>query len=260
MLALLPACSVREDRLSCPCYLDIDYRDVLAGGWESLSRGTVDVSVYASDSLWRRNHPLALCPETEEVTVGRDSVRVIALLCGLSAPGFPVSGTRILCGPDRQIDSLYVHTEKVDCSGEEARCLLQPHKQFSTLTFTDGEDGARFRQYDWTLRGTTCGLDLADLSAVDGDYAVFVAEDALTGCFRARIPRQPRPDLVLEFRSRAHPLNRFVCPVGRYLFAAGYDPAAADLPDYELRIDFHQALLGIRVRGWEEEHVYSLYP
>ena len=260
ILALLPAgCSVREDRLSCPCYLDIDYRDVLSAGREGLSLGAVDVSVFAPDSVWRRKHPLSSCPETDEIVVRRDSVRVIALLGGSVSPGFPASGTRIVYGTGKQIDSLYVHTEQVDCSGEEARALLQPHKQFSTLSFSDGEDGTLFRQFDWVLQGTTCGLDLADLSAVEGEYSVQPVEIAGTGGFQVRIPRQVRPDLVISFRSRAHPLNRFVCPVGRHLFEAGYDPAAPDLPDYDLRIDFSQALVGIRVRGWEEETLYCLY-
>ena len=260
VLALLPAgCSVREDRLSCPCYLDIDYRIVLSAGREGFSPGAVDVSVYAPDSVWRRKHPLSSCPETDEVVVRRDSVRVIALLGGTSSPGFPASGTRMTYGTGKQIDSLYVHTEQVDCSGEEARALLHPRKQFSTLSFSDGEDGERFRQFDWVLQGTTCGLDLADLSAVEGDYSVQPVEIAGTGGFQVRIPRQVRPDLVIAFRSRAHPLNRFVCPVGRHLFEAGYDPAAPDLPDYDLRIDFRQALVYLRIADWTEETIYSLY-
>ena len=256
----LAGCSVLEDRLPCPCYLDIDYRKVLLGGWGSFPGAVISVSAYAPDSIWRAKHSLVSCPETEELTVGRDSIRVIALVHSGLLSSLPLYGWLIACLPERQIDSLFVYTETVDCNGEEARAVVVPHKQFSTLSFCDGEDGALLRQYDLVVQGTTSGFDLTDLSAVEGSYVVRVDEAPGSGCFPVRIPRQLRPDLMLAFRSRNNPQDRFTCPVGRYLFEAGYDPEAVDLPDYELRIDLRNALIGIRVRGWEDEYVHSLYP
>lgn len=261
LLALTPAgCSVLEERSSCPCYLDIDYGVVRAGGWGRFPGAVVCVSAQAPDSVWRAEHPLASCPETEEITVHRDSVRVIALLRSGQLSPLQSIGGQITCSPDCQIDSLYAFSETVDCTGEETRVVLVPHKQFSTLSFEDGEGGSLLRQYDLVVQGTTCGFLLTDLSAVEGPYVVRVEEVPGSGCFPVRIPRQLRPDLVLMFRSRVNPLDRFRCPVGRCLFEAGYDPAAADLPDYDFRIDLQNALLGIRVRGWEDEFIYSLYP
>ena len=260
-LALLSAaCSVLEDRLPCPCYLDIDYREVRSAGWGDFPGAVVNVSAYTPDSVWRARHMLASCPETEEAAVGRDSIRVIALMYSGLLSSLPLRGWQFTCGPDRQIDSIFVYSETIDCNGEEARAVLVPHKQFSTLWFIDGEGGTLLRQYDLVVQGTTCGFDVTDLSAVEGVYAVRVEEKPGSDCFPVRIPRQLRPDLVLTFRSRVNPTDRFNCPVGRYLFEAGYDPASADLSDYELRIDLRHALLGIRVLGWENEYVYSLYP
>ena len=39
----------------------------------------------------------------------------------------------------------------------------------------------------------------------------------------------------------------------------GYDPAAVDLPDFCLRIDFREALLYLRITDWQDEYIYSLY-
>ena len=94
---------------------------------------------------------------------------------------------------------------------------------------------------------------------MDGEYLYTVQEDDGTGHIRVRIPRQKKGDLVLEFWDKDDHLKRFASPVGLYLFAAGYDPAAADLPDYEIRIDFRQMLLYLRVSDWDETRVFALY-
>ena len=55
------------------------------------------------------------------------------------------------------------------------------------------------------------------------------------------------------------PAENNLVPVGMYLFAAGYDPDAIDLPDFSFRIDFRDALLYLRIADWQDEYIYSLY-
>ena len=259
LLMSAAGCTVREDRIPCPCYLDIDYREVLGGAWPAGWGGCVDVSLYAPPPVWTGNRHFEDCPEVEEVAVDKARIRVVGLVHNRPMRDFLTSGTQITYEPGNQMDSLYVHTEEVDCSGEEACTVLRPRKQFSTLTFTDEDGGALCRNYNLVIRGTTCGLDAADLSAVDGAYLYTVQEDDGTGEIRVRVPRQKQSDLVLEFWDKDDHLKRFSSPVGLYLFASGYDPQAIDLPDYTLRIDFRQALLYLRVADWTEEQVYALY-
>lgn len=258
-LLLCFGCTVREDRVPCPCYLDIDYREVLAASWGDGWEGCVDVTLRAPEPVWSENRRMGDCPEVEEVTVDKAQVRVIGLVHNRPLRDFLGAGTQIVYEAGNQIDSLYVHTETVDCTGEEASSVLQPQKQFSTLFITDESEGALCRQYNLVIRGTTCGFDAVDYAAVDGSYLYTVQEDDGTGRISVRIPRQKRSDLVLEFWDKTDHLKRFSSPVGLYLFAAGYDPAASSLPDYEIRIDFRDALLYLRVSDWEEERVFSLY-
>lgn len=253
------ACSVRENRLPCPCYLDIDYQDLLSAGRAYAPEACIDVKLYAPLPVWSENHRMDACPDVEEVTVEKSQIRVVGLVHNRPSRDFLAGGTQITYVPGNQIDSLFVHTEEVDCSGEEARSVLRPYKQFSTLTITDEEDGALCRQYNLVVRGTTCGFDAVDFAAVDGTYLYTVQEDDGTGRIRVRIPRQKRSDLVLEFWDKNDHLKRFSSPVGLCLFASGYDPDAPELPDFDLRIDFRQILLYLRVSDWEEEHVYALY-
>ncbi|MBQ1673109.1 MAG: hypothetical protein II064_03385 [Bacteroidales bacterium] len=109
------------------------------------------------------------------------------------------------------------------------------------------------------IRGSTCGFDAADFTAIDGAYLYTVQENDGAGRISVRIPRQRRNDLVLEFWDKDDHTRRFTSPVGLYLFAAGYDPDALDLTDYTIRIDFRQALLYLRVSDWETERVFALY-
>lgn len=264
LCAVLPAilaagCTVLEDRLPCPCYLDVDYREVLAPPDPENRCSVVEVNVLASEPVWTVRHPLEECPSVEEVSVEKAQVQLVAVVHDRPLQDFLDAGTAILYEPGNQIDSLYVHTGKVDCTAEEAVCVLHPHKQFSTLFFTDESGGDLCRQYNLVIRGSTCGFDAADLSAVDGEYLYTVQENDGTGRISVRVPRQKRNDLMLEFWDKESFRKWFACPVGLYLFAAGYDPLAEDLPDFELRIDFRAALVYLRVAGWSEETIYSLY-
>ena len=252
-------CTVREDRLPCPCYLDIDYRTLLATATAVGAGGQIDLLLQDDGHQWRTQHPLEECPDLEEISVDKNRLQVIALVHDKPWMDFLAEDTRVTYEPGNEIDALYACTDWVDCQEEEACCVLQPHKQFSTLQFTDEADGALCRRYNMVIRGTTCGFDAADLSAVEGDYLYPVQEDDGQGRICVRIPRQVRSDLQLEFWEKDRQRLLFSCPVGLYLFAAGYDPAAADLPDFSLRIDFRDALLYLRIADWKDEYIYSLY-
>ena len=253
------ACSVLEDREPCPCYLDIDYQEVLSAPLSEAALQKVEVGLFDATLCWTVDHRLAECPSLEEVSVDKARLRAVAVVHDHPLQRFLEAGTIISYEAGNQIDALYVHTEDVDCTGEEARCVLHPHKQFSTITFTDGADGAFCRQYNMVVRGTTCGFDAADFSALDGAYLYTIQEDDGQGGIKVRIPRQKRGDLLLEFWDKEDHLKRFTCPVGLYLFDAGYDPDAPDLQDFDVRIDFRSGLLYLRVADWEDEYLYSLY-
>lgn len=252
-------CTVLEDRTPCPCYLDIDYRKVLESGFMETEAGRVEVILLPQEGGWCVNHPLSDCPELEEVSVVKSRLQAVAAVHSRPGAMFAGGSTEVRFAPGNQIDSIFIHTSEVDCSGEEARCLLEPRKQFSTLFFSDEEDGAICRGYNMVIRGTTCGFDAADCSPIEGEYLYTVQEYDARGLISVRIPRQIRDDLMLEFWDKDDHLKRFSCPVGKWIFDAGYDPGAEDLTDYSLRVDFRQAILYLRVSDWEEEYVYKLF-
>lgn len=252
-------CSVKEDRQPCPCYLDVDYRELLAADLFPGEPGVVDVALFLPELTFHSTHALGSCPEMEEQTVSRNTVRLVAVVGTRLPEGFPERGTQIRYDEGNQMDSLYVHAGDVDCSAEDALCVLRPKKQFSTLTLTDGQDGALLRRYNLVVRGTTCGLDAADLSAIEGPYLYTVQEYDRLGNISVRIPRQKERTLMLDFYDKESYIRLFSTPLGLYLFDAGYDPDAPELSDYTFQINFERALVYLRIADWEKEYVYQLY-
>ena len=135
-------CTVREDRFPCPCYLDIDYRALLAANPALDTSGRVDVLLLEDGDRWTTQHPLEQCPEMEEIAVEKSHVQVVALVHDKPWQDFLAEGTRVSYEAGNEMDALYAFSEWVDCTDEEACCVLYPHKQFSMIRFTDEADGA----------------------------------------------------------------------------------------------------------------------
>ena len=256
---LLAGCTVMEDRVQCPCYLDIDYGEMLEMRQLDGKAGRVDVGLYDPLAVMSSSKKVEECPTVEEVQVEKAMIRVVAILHDRPLRNFLEDSTRVTYEPGNQIDSVFVHTEAIDCTGEEALCVLRPKKQFTTIFFTDELGGEICRSYNMVIRGSTCGFEASDLSAVEGQYLYTVQERDAEGRISVRIPRQTKSDLMLEFWDKDDHLKRFSCPVGLHIFDAGYDTGAEDLPDYEIRIDFRQGILYLRVADWKEERIYALY-
>lgn len=259
LLCSCVGCTVRENRLVCPCALGIDYRPLLVAPAFDREVGRVDVALYGPDRCWSACHPLQQCPEVEEVLVDKAGLRLVALMYGRPWQDFLAEGTRVVCAPGQEMAALYAHSVLMDCTVEEVNCVLHPRKQFSTLTITDEADGELCRRYDMAVRGTTCGFDATDCSAIEGPYRCPVQNVDSAGRSCVRIPRQLRGDLLLDFSEKGTETPLFSCPIGAYLFATGYDPTAEDLTDYTLKIDFREALLYLAVADWKDEYIYSLY-
>lgn len=252
-------CSVKEDREPCPCYLDVDYTEVLSTRPLDGQPGNVDVGVYLPTAEYPTTFRLEACPDINENVVDKGIARVIGVVHNRPLRAFLEHGTAVTWEEGNQIDSVYVHTTDVDCRGEEAYCLLQPHKQFHTIFFSDEFGGEALRTYNMVIKGSTCGFNAEDFSAIPGAYLYTVQEYDRDGGISVRVPRQINDDLRLEFWTKDDYRKVFTCPVGQYLKATGYDKDAVDLCDFDIKVNFRDALVYVRVADWEDEYVFKLY-
>ena len=253
-------CTVLEDREPCPCYLDVDYTDILAGRPLDAQPAAFDVTVYNPSVADAAVYSPEDAPQVDEVRIRKSMARVVGVFHNRPVRNFLQDGTKVTWERGNQMDSVFVHSTEVDCTGEDAYCLLEAHKQFSTLTFVDAEGQSELEKYNLVVRGNTCGFDAADfLAPIDGEYLADVQEDG-TGAQHVRVPRQKDASLVLEFWTKdAQKRKLFSSPIGSYIFSMGYDKEALDLPDYTIRIDFRNMLMYIRVADWEDEYIYALF-
>lgn len=259
LAVLAVSCSIKEDREPCPCYLDVDYTEVLTTKPLDRTPGNVDVAVFVPEETCQTTFRLSECPDLNENVVDRCMARVIGVVHNQLLRDFLQDGPLVTYKAGNQIDSVFVHTSVVDCMGEDAYCLLQPHKQFHTLFFTDEFGGSALREYNMVIRGSTCGFNAENFEAIEGEYLYTVQEYDRDGGISVRVPRQINDDLRLEFWTKDDYRRVFVAPIGQYMKATGYDKEAIDLVDFDIRINFRAAQVYVRVADWEDELIFALY-
>lgn len=261
LLAATIGCTIKEDREPCPCYLDLDYTVVLDQNPMGKHPGLVESALFLPEEECRTTFTLAECPVLNENVVRRGEARVVGVVHNQPMKEFLATGPVLTWARGNEIDSVYVHASMVDCRGEEAYCLLEPHKQFHTLFFTDQFGGEALREYNLVIVGSTCGFDASTdgFEAVEGPYLYTVQEYDRDGGISVRVPRQLYDDLRLEFWTKDDYRKVFTAPVGQYMKATGYDKEALDLVDFEIEINFREALVYVRVADWSDQMVFELF-
>ncbi len=255
----LQACTVKEDREPCPCYLDVDYSAMLSAKLFGRQPGNVDVAVFIPEEICRTTFQIADCPELNENLVERSMAQVVGVAHNCVTKDFLAAGGPVVYAAGNQIDSVFVHTSTVDCRGEEAYCLLDMHKQFHTLYLNDEFGGEALREYNLVIKGSTCGFDTRTLEAIEGEYLYTVQEYDPEGRISVRVPRQIKDDLILEMWTKDDYRRVFVAPIGQYMKATGYDKDAVDLVDFDIMINFRLATLYVRVADWDDEYLSARF-
>ena len=255
------ACTIKEDREPCPCYLDVDYATVIQDKVFGKKEGVVDVAVFNPEESCLTTFNVPECPQLHENVVERGFSQVIGVVHNRPLVNFLEKGHILKWAAGNEIDSVYVHASEVDCRGEEAYCLLQPHKQFHTIFLTDEFEGMALREYNLVVRGSTCGFDAAaeNFEAIEGEYLYTVQEYDRDGGISVRVPRQINNDLRLEMWTKDDYRRVFIAPIGQYMNATGYDKQALDLVDFDIKINFRDALIYVRVADWDDELVFTLF-
>lgn len=226
---MLQACSVKEDRGPCPCLMSVITADAFAPiaenpetEWKLTLTGFTE-----EGKIVEENFGLEGVQDTLEFPVKKGSLVMTAWLTGADTQ---VTDGRWIIPAGEQSQTFFACRDTVDASGETVCCRILPHKHYSTITLLDGS-GAEIPLDGRTpkIRGTSCGLDLATMQPVAGDFECMAKPaDALSGRgFQVRIPRQEGPSLELELTGSTARL-----PLGEVLFAQPYTPAEEDMPDY----------------------------
>lgn len=245
LLPLLLSCSVKEDRSTCPCWLDLE----LQGGAER----RVEVSVWNGDLLHSASAQMEDGRAEEVLEVPRGQLLVSA--CSGVHACLRKAG-QLLAREDGEMDEIYASAVLVDTRGDQVRTSLTLHKQFTRLHLGIVGTDSGLYPYRIELRGAVSGLSQSSLQPVSGQLRITLTP--LIGTYhRLVLPRQrPEDPLELAFFRREDPSGSEPCaryPLGDRLLLAGFDWSAVDLEDIYLNVDYAEAGILVQFLDWEKE-------
>ena len=247
---LLCACSVKEDRTDCPCWLDIIVSGCAPTGRE------VTVGAFGSDgaAMFSERIDIADYPDCYEREVRKGYVTT-AVHTTLRRMGARRDSLLIPRGFD--CDSLYIHNNIVDCRWEYARDTAVMHKNFSTVHMRMENPSGGSYPYTLTVRGDVCGIRSTDCTPLMGAFE-HVPEEVTECSYVFRLPRQADDSLVLELRDGDGTLAGEI-PIGEYIaLIEDFSWSALDLKDIWIGVDYARSSLYISVNDWEVGQVFDL--
>lgn len=235
-IAAVPACSIKEDRSSCPCMLTVDFPEaaakVMMNCWNQERRIIDDVLELDGEKCIRKYH------------VPKGSCTVSAIE---GYEGLEVSGEVLLIPEGKQMSCLYACASDVATDGETAEYKVDFKKNYVkvNLCFSGSETG--LCPYDLLVRSNVAGLEMRTLSPVAGTFMCTPEISEAKG-YQFIIPRQLDETLSIDLMQGAEIYDTII--LGRIIASTGYDWTAEELADIDLVIDLPKGEISITVSGW----------
>ena len=255
LLAAGTACSVKEDRGPCPCYLQVSFTDPDATG-EAELLGWRDDQVFRDRIRIEKARPAWTKP------VPKGMLTVSA--CTGIRKAF-AEGHQMRIPPGMEADSLYAWFSEVDASGDLAYAQVTFRKQFATVFLDIRKSAEVVRSCRFLVEGNSCGFDLLDFSPVEGTFRCgpVSAAGSLTGSGAGdgtivtfRVPRQGDTGLTVTVSPEGSVPASF--PLGEYIERLGYNWKTEELQDIYVSIDLARGLVDVRVADWEHGAEFPL--
>lgn len=246
-------CSVKEDRVPCPAYLNVSFADR-----ETIVKN-VGMLGYTRSEVFREDINVA---EYNPYWVKAVRKGIITLSAYYGMDGASASGHQVTIPVGSQCDSLYAFHEDVDCTGDMAYADVTLHKQFCTV-FLDlnkpltGQNS--LNHYHLLVEGNTCGFDLLNFKPVEGSFRIEPRAEQGERVVRFRIPRQMDDSMKVTITYLTDdgediPMEKF--PLGEYIARMGYNWKAEDLQDIYVKVDIVAGFITVSVDGWEDGYVF----
>ena len=238
----LAACSIKEDRTPCPCWLSIDFTkvsqknvNVAAWGESELFSERIAVKDYQEDENYEKTVPKGYV-YTSVVSGERDMQR---------------SGAWLTIPLGHDADSIFAHAASVECFGEFAKDTAELHKQFARVFMSVEIPEGHAYPYTFTAYSDVAGMDMRDLSPLEGEFKhdLKLGEDNV--CMFC-IPRQKEDggELRIVIYDKGHAIETI--PLAEWIDKTGYNWLKKDLDDIYIGVDYAKAEISITVQGWDE--------
>ncbi len=247
MLASL-SCSVLEDRSECLCHVEVFPGDVY--------KGEIQVSFW-NGAMHMFSEKILLAPGHANAAVRTDLTKGLNRLCAVwsSSGGACTPGDDCLRIPlGRQMDSLYVYDNMMDCRGDTASDTVTLHKQFASLRIHFEKSSPEPYPYFAVVTSDVCGLQLPDFQPMQGDfeYYLYINEEMVADC---RLPRQRSHGLRLLLYRNYDGSLAYVFSLAEAIEEVGYDWLSLDLDDVEVWVDCANGSMNVDVIPWDVENI-----
>lgn len=244
-LLLGSACSVREDRIPCPCQLYLDFMCP-----EIDQARHVELMVTSLKGfVWKDTVDVARVGNGYSVPVPQTFLHVRA--CAGADGCATESGIVIPYGQD--CPRVYMHDSDVKVTGEYIKETVTLRKNHCILTVSVEGEG-RLPSAP-RVRGNVAGYDAEGLP-LDGEFLYTLEEEGFDEGYKAVLPRQKDATLMLELDDGKGNSKSFA--LGQYIEDSGYDWTVPDLEDVSVTLDHAMTEIRLVVGGWESVYRYEM--
>ena len=244
-LLLETACSVREDRIPCPCQLCLDFvgPDIDDGTFAGL------MVTAMKGFMWKDTVDVVKVRNGYTVSVPRTLLHIRSWIGADSCAS--ESGIVIPYGQD--CPKVYMHDSDVKTTGEYIRETVILRKNHCVLTLTTKGEGKLPSHI--RLKGNVAGYD-AEGQPLNGNFCCLLKEEGLENGYKAVLPRQTDASLMLEVDDGKGNSKAFA--LGQYIVSSGYDWTSPDLDDVSVTLDYAMTEIRLVVGGWESVYRYDV--
>lgn len=249
------SCSVKESRMSCPCYvnMNVDAFCALNGADDAM------VSVISGSPTQKENITLSEYQGTGyDIVVDR---KTNCFSCVVGSEGMKNSGDSIICPENGEWSRVYADSKSILCDADDRYVEMVPHKEFCTITFVlvglAAPDGY---PYDIRVRAGSNGMRVKDRCPVEGNYTAFAVKSVSGTTYSVRVPRQKDSEMVMDLlnhsEDRVYTVEDRVktFPLGLTMKNMGYNWEKEDLEDIYVTVDYVRASVSVRLDEWSEEY------
>lgn len=247
--ALLSSCSVKEDRLECPCRLTIDLGDCPEFQSEILLKGWRNEEILFCGNV----HILELPGRLFEQNVSKGSFRYS--VCS-PLPEKSVVDNDIIIPKGNQSEPVFIYSSDVNAEGETAYDKVSLHKQFAQMTVSFGkQNGSHAGIVSVTVKAGVQGIGLKSLHPIQGAFQYSTGAD--DGFFKIRLPRLSDGKISIDAFTEEGFFKTFT--IGDEVKAAGFDWHAEDLDDFWIDFDISDFAVSVDIQEWENGYdVYEI--
>lgn len=246
LLAVIAACSVKEDRSLCPCYLQVTFS-------EPDTTGRVELLGWNRETLFHNRVRIEDCRPSWNMSIKRGTF-VLSACKGIGRS--TLDGHQICIPMSCEADSLYAYFEEVDATGDFAYAEVSLRKQFATVFLDIRKTEEEIRSFRFLVDGNTSGFDVLDYSPVRGPFHCEPVPGEGERLVTFRIPRQIDDGLKVTIMPKGAYSTRF--PLGEYIRQLGYNWNTEELQDIYVSIDLVRGLVNVSVEDWEEGMQFPL--